>query len=206
MIDEDDYYSMQNAVDSDAFFAQIDGWKCQCKYVQKTGRKRQHLLSIVHFDANHKDIIKPLYGVPILLNLYCESRINLFSLQYQLLGKLAKIMMDEQIYLIKSAMSTDFFRYDNVVNLFKLVVRRQFVEYGALDSESMVTLKQADCRNIVCLRFEQEHAHLFKQSFTASIDHCRKHISAPPTSMGWRKTADFTEKRLIRKFRKKKPM
>merc|ERR1712228_253301 len=149
-----------------------------------------------HFDYNHKDCIKPLFGCPILF--------NLFSLQHHFISNMAKIMMDNQIFFIKSAMPTDFFQHSNIKNFFNLIVRRQFVEYNALDSESMLVLNKAECQNIVCLKFEPEHIHLFKKSFTSSIAYCRKHISAPPTSMGWKKSDDYTEKKLVRLFRKKK--
>lgn len=73
-----------------------------------------------------------------------------------------------------------------------------------MDKESMIKMNKADAQNVVCLRFEADQIHNFKGAFTSTIEHCRKHISAPPTSMEWKATAEYTEKKMIRKFRNRK--
>ena len=154
-------------------------------------RKRQHLLSIVHVDSDHPDNLKPLCGVPLLLNLHCESRVNLFTLQKHFLCDIARIIIDDDLYesVAQNERHSIQFEDECIKKYCDLMVRRQF-----------------DTQNVVCLRFEPDQIHNFKAAFSSTIGHCRKHISAPPTSMEWTPSAAYTEKKMVRLFQNKRTM
>ena len=209
------------------FSETIDGWNYRWNYIDdiekrkqndgndenketkiKPKKKKQHLLSIVHVDPQHSENLKPLCGIPILLNLFSETKINLFTLQKHYLSNIAKIIMDDELYesIIKSNVHSIKFIDDDIKRYFNIIVRRQFIYYTALDTESILKLNKSDTQNLLCLKFEPDQIHNFKKSFTHSIKYCRKHISAPPTSKQWKLSQDYTEKKMIRVFRTKQTM
>jgi len=196
----------------------IEGFTYRWNYVEeiekqrnqqrKPKNKRQHLLSIVHVDNDHPDNLKPLCGIPLLLNLYCESRINLFTLQKHFLCDIARIIMDDDLYeaVVNNERHSIQFEEECIKKQCSLAVRRKFMFYSAMNKESDIKLNKAVTQNVVCLRFAENYIHNYKAAFTSTIERCRKHISVPPTSLGWKQTNGYTEKKMVRLFRNKRMM
>eukprot|EP00485_Elphidium_margaritaceum_P005109 CAMPEP_0202696238 /NCGR_PEP_ID=MMETSP1385-20130828/9531_1 /ASSEMBLY_ACC=CAM_ASM_000861 /TAXON_ID=933848 /ORGANISM="Elphidium margaritaceum" /LENGTH=235 /DNA_ID=CAMNT_0049352355 /DNA_START=1 /DNA_END=708 /DNA_ORIENTATION=+ len=174
--------------------------------------KKQRLVSIVHLDPENRDVIRPLCGIPFLLNVYAAANVNLFTIQQHFLSSVGHVIMNDLWFesVQNNAVDQDHRRQkldtDTMRQYFNIITRRSFIEYTDFDADKSLRLNDIGSDNVLCLKFEAGQIHYFKKAFTHSLSYCGRHISLPPTSMQWKPNKDYTHKKMIRYLRIKQSM